>query len=114
MRVYTTAGRAEFYCSGLHELHEGKHLSQHPREVHTDADGVKRPTGHHLNSKGERIQGRGHHSIVFVWVPGCVHIDDHDPHPLQGCDQGCSEYHLVAGDDPRAAATDEFAPEVLE
>jgi hypothetical protein len=115
MRIYTEPGQAEFYCDGLHRIHEGKHLSLHPLEmvevVDENGHRVKHPTGHHVNSKGERIHGQGHHSIVFVWVPGCVHIDDHDhdgigAHPvLRGCKQGCEDYHHVRGIDPRQAAT---------
>jgi hypothetical protein len=48
-------------------------------------------------------EDHGHHEITFVWVPGCVHIDDHDEKVLQGCDNGCDTYHFISGTDPRTA-----------
>ena len=84
MRLYAGRGRAEFLCAG------------HPHHERAGAD------------------GDGHHAIVFVWAPGCVHIEDHDPPVLRGCDQGCDRYHLVAGDDPFAAELIEVAPEPSE
>lgn len=60
--------------------------------------------------------GGGHHSITFKWLPGCAHIDDHEPrhHPLQGCDEGCKDYRLIAGVDPRRAPTIEVSDAELE
>lgn len=115
MRLYTGAGHAIFYCAG-HPLHRHGHRLAIARLIdpETGASSV-----HHsvLDAAGDPVDGEGHHMIVFAWVPGCVHIDDHadsepiprawlpilkSPHPiLRGCDQGCGGYVLVAGDDPR-------------
>lgn len=72
MRLYKTGGRAEYHCSG-----------------------------HPIHSKGRKADGEGHHSVVFIWFPGSLHIDEHDPHPLQGCNHGCKDYILTDGIDPR-------------
>lgn len=99
-RIYTTFGSATFYCAG-HPVHRpGHRLGKHPLHGHKTV----------LDQRGNPVDGEQHHSITFVWVPGCVHIDDHDPKThgtpagehviLRGCDHGCDQYHLVEGHDP--------------
>jgi hypothetical protein len=48
----------------------------------------------------------GHLEWLFVWAPGCVHIDDHEQHAPPVCPEACGELELIGGDDPRAASVE--------
>ncbi len=60
----------------------------------------------------------GAHTLKVAWKGGngTTHIDDHDGdrhrkqgHPiLGGCDNECTDYKLVAGEDPFSAPTQEL------
>jgi hypothetical protein len=77
VRTYKRSGRAVFLCEG------------HPAHADAGADGA------------------GHHMIAIAWAAGCTHIDDHAEPVLRGCEQGCTAYVLVDGDDPIKAETED-------
>lgn len=57
----------------------------------------------------------GHKSVTFVFPAGAFHLtDEAHAHVLGPCEQGCTEYVLVGGDDPwLAEAEDYIEPERL-
>lgn len=93
-------------------MHRQGHRLGIVTSTYTDDNGKthKRKYKSVIDPDGQPVDGEEHHSITFVWVPGCVHIDDHDPERhgtpagqhvvLRGCDHGCDTYHLVEGSDP--------------